>query len=300
MIFIANNLKKLKPYLSFLIIILLFLSIGIFTIKGLYNLGNLTRTIYEHPLVVSNASLHAAHHITKMHRSMKDVVLANFSDEIETALRAVSEAELIVFQDFDIIQKNILGKEGQALAQNARQLFVNWQPIRAEVVQLYRSGNKQDAILITKGKGANHVAKLENIMIDLTSYARNKAKGFIGMSEKSQLKIQNVTLILTVAGVFLSLIVAIIATKRLEKEKLRIIIKNQRLRQALDEVKILRGIIPICSICKKIRNDRGAWEKLEAYISERSDAKFSHGYCPECFKTQMEEISLKSRRNKLT
>ena len=48
------------------------------------------------------------------------------------------------------------------------------------------------------------------------------------------------------------------------------------------EIKTLRGIIPICSYCKNIRDDEGAWDKLEKYITERSDAKFSHGVCPNC------------------
>ena len=54
------------------------------------------------------------------------------------------------------------------------------------------------------------------------------------------------------------------------------------LRHALAEIKTLKGIIPICSSCKKIRDDQGSWNMLELYISEHSDAEFSHGICPEC------------------
>jgi hypothetical protein len=50
------------------------------------------------------------------------------------------------------------------------------------------------------------------------------------------------------------------------------------------EVVMLRGILPICMFCKKIRNDGGDWERLEAYISKRSEAEFSHGMCQECAK----------------
>ena len=52
--------------------------------------------------------------------------------------------------------------------------------------------------------------------------------------------------------------------------------------KALSEVNTLRGFIPICSSCKKIRNDTGYWEHLEKYIEEHSDAQMSHGICPEC------------------
>ncbi len=64
----------------------------------------------------------------------------------------------------------------------------------------------------------------------------------------------------------------------------------EKLQKALGEIKTLRGIIPICSYCKKIRDDKGAWEIIEAYISKHSDAQFSHGACPECYKKQMEEL----------
>jgi PAS domain S-box-containing protein len=51
---------------------------------------------------------------------------------------------------------------------------------------------------------------------------------------------------------------------------------------ALAEIKTLEGIIPICSSCKKIRDDKGYWEQIESYIRRHSDARFSHGICPEC------------------
>ncbi|MEW6711244.1 MAG: hypothetical protein AB1403_15560 [Candidatus Riflebacteria bacterium] len=57
---------------------------------------------------------------------------------------------------------------------------------------------------------------------------------------------------------------------------------ESELRSAQDEVKILEGLLPICSSCKKIRNNAGVWFNLEHYISENSSAKFSHGICPSC------------------
>lgn len=57
-----------------------------------------------------------------------------------------------------------------------------------------------------------------------------------------------------------------------------------KLQTALDEIHTLRGIIPICSSCKKIRTDSGAWEQIEVYIRDQSDADFSHGICPDCMK----------------
>jgi PAS domain S-box-containing protein len=52
------------------------------------------------------------------------------------------------------------------------------------------------------------------------------------------------------------------------------------------EIKTLKGIIPICSYCKKIRSDKDSWQQLEAYITEHSEALFSHGICPSCYEKQ--------------
>lgn len=59
------------------------------------------------------------------------------------------------------------------------------------------------------------------------------------------------------------------------------------------QIKQLKGIIPICSYCKKIRTDEESWQQLEAYISEHSDALFSHALCPTCFDEQMKLIQRK-------
>jgi PAS domain S-box-containing protein len=54
------------------------------------------------------------------------------------------------------------------------------------------------------------------------------------------------------------------------------------LQEALAQIKTLQGILPICSYCHRIRNDKEVWEQLEAYIGQHTDAQFSHGLCPEC------------------
>ncbi len=57
----------------------------------------------------------------------------------------------------------------------------------------------------------------------------------------------------------------------------------RELEEALLKVKQLQGLLPICSYCKKIRNDQNYWEQVEQYIEEHSEAEFSHGICPDCF-----------------
>jgi PAS domain S-box-containing protein len=64
-----------------------------------------------------------------------------------------------------------------------------------------------------------------------------------------------------------------------------------KLQHALNEVQALKGLVPICASCKKIRNERGTWEVLEAFIQAHSEAKFSHGICPDCMGKLYPEFS---------
>ena len=63
-----------------------------------------------------------------------------------------------------------------------------------------------------------------------------------------------------------------------------------QLHEALGEVRQLSGLLPICASCKKIRDDKGSWKHIESYLSEHSEAEFSHGLCPECSKRAFAEL----------
>jgi PleD family two-component response regulator len=67
--------------------------------------------------------------------------------------------------------------------------------------------------------------------------------------------------------------------------------KNSELQKALDEIKILQGIISICANCKNVRDDMGYWGGVEIYISKHSEAKFSHSICPTCAKKLYPELT---------
>src|ERR1051326_8040416 len=67
---------------------------------------------------------------------------------------------------------------------------------------------------------------------------------------------------------------------RMELEREELI---HQLQDALAQVNALSGLLPICAECKKVRNDTGYWSQVEAYIEQRTEARFSHGLCPECY-----------------
>lgn len=91
-------------------------------------------------------------------------------------------------------------------------------------------------------------------------------------------------------GVYLDLLPAVLLQvlqqRRMEQEQRRHQEERERLiaelKEALASVKTLRGLLPICAGCKKIRDDEGYWSQIESYLQEHSEAEFSHGLCPDC------------------
>lgn len=69
--------------------------------------------------------------------------------------------------------------------------------------------------------------------------------------------------------------------------------RNAELEEALSKIKMLEGIIPVCMYCKKVQNDEQSWQQMESYISQHSEAQFSHGICPACFEEKFGEAPVK-------
>jgi DNA-binding NtrC family response regulator len=77
----------------------------------------------------------------------------------------------------------------------------------------------------------------------------------------------------------------VLARRKAERDREELIVQLQ---QALSQVKTLRGILPICGRCKRIRNDEGYWSEVELFVKEHSEAEFSHGFCPDCLQRELE------------
>lgn len=75
---------------------------------------------------------------------------------------------------------------------------------------------------------------------------------------------------------------------KMEKERMELL---AQLQEAREDIRTLESIIPICSFCKKIRDDEGYWEQIEHFISDKYFAKFSHGVCPGCMKRHYPEVN---------
>ena len=67
--------------------------------------------------------------------------------------------------------------------------------------------------------------------------------------------------------------------------------RNRELTEALESVKTLSGLLPICAHCKNVRDDSGYWSRIEAYVADHSEARFSHGICPDCMEKYHADLS---------
>lgn len=96
---------------------------------------------------------------------------------------------------------------------------------------------------------------------------------------------------LSVSVLFLAVVLQltrrILSEMELSRQKEALIAE---LRDALASVKTLKGLLPICAACKKIRDDRGYWERIEDYLRDHSEAEFTHGLCPKCLEEGLKEL----------
>ncbi len=75
-----------------------------------------------------------------------------------------------------------------------------------------------------------------------------------------------------------------------DRERERLAQANARLEQSLQEIRTLQGLLPICAWCKKVRTDEGLWLQMERYLTEHSEASFTHGICPDCAEAHRAEL----------
>jgi PAS domain S-box-containing protein len=111
-------------------------------------------------------------------------------------------------------------------------------------------------------------------------FRRKSGEAGIGLLAASSMMVGGEELVLSSVSV-------ITERKRMEEERERMIADLQR---ALSDIRTLKGMLPICASCKKIRDDQGYWNQIEQYIQERSEAEFTHGLCPDCAATLFPEV----------
>lgn len=184
---LLNHLTiQTRMILSYALITVFFVLFGVIDISQMNTLAQLTKTLYDHPLKVSNASLRAKAGVISMHRHMKDVSTADSQAAIAIAIKKVQDEETVVYQELATISRLILGDEGKEMVEDTVDLFTGWRPIRAKVQASVLQGDRESANRITRETGADYVARLEARISELTAYALYKADGFMADANRAK------------------------------------------------------------------------------------------------------------------
>lgn len=185
-------------------------------------------------------------------------------------LETVSDALLIVDRDWRIASLNgalaALSGYGEAelKGRDARMLFSG-----SALADAVVKGDRADA---RKGEGIGKAgARVGRVEGTLVSKAGERLNVDVSVSELREPDGERAGFVLVARDVT--------DKKKAEAEREKLI---DELRDALDNVKTLSGLIPICARCKKVRDDQGLWNQIESYVSSHSDALFTHGLCPDC------------------
>ncbi|WP_072621688.1 methyl-accepting chemotaxis protein [Spirulina major] len=212
--------------LSYGLITCVLVGLSGYTVQSMNRLSLLTNQLYDHPFTVSTTVLKLESTIVKMHRSMKDVALANSEAEIDAAADQVDRLEAEVLDEFTILFDRFLGdaSEIEALQRN----FLGWKPIRDRVIQLRKAGQIAEAAAITKGEGAVYVNELLRDTQAFTDFANNKAQEFVEDAERQRLQSLRWTVGL-VLMVVVAAALAVVTTRSITRSLREAIALNDRL-----------------------------------------------------------------------
>jgi len=212
---IANMPLKSRLACAFSILIFILILMTGFAATQMHSLSNFTQLLYKHPFSVSIAVVKIEEAVTSMHRSMKDVALANSIQQINDASAKVDAIEKQTFQYFDVLDERFLGDKSEIKV--IKENFINWSPIRNKVIELMKEGKRTEAAKITKEKGAEHIQDLNQRLSKLEEFATNKANEFT----KNSLKQGESALLNLIVLVSIGIILAIVLSWRITLSILR-------------------------------------------------------------------------------
>ena len=212
---IRNMKIASKLTLGFAFVLLLSSAVSFFAIQQMNKLSGLTDDLYKHPYTVSTSVLSIKEDITSIHRSMKDIAMAKYSDQIDKAVKVVNETEAEAFKTFDILEERFLGDK--KMVSEARQAVVDWKQIRDEVINLSEAGRTEEAVTITKGKSAYHVNLIYEKIGTLEEFASNKAIAFHSNAAETAKQAVTTVIIVLLTAILAAIIIALSITKGITK-----------------------------------------------------------------------------------
>jgi signal transduction histidine kinase len=222
-----QKIKHAYTIFGFVGIMLLLLVMGLISIAYIDRQASISEKFYRHPFVVSNAARHIDASLISIHRYMKDVVLSEDEAQLNFALDKVEAHSKVVLEEFEMIFQRYLGDKEDI--QQTYLDFLGWEEIREEVISLIKDGRRSEAAEITKGKGAKHVASLNESMQKMILFAKEMAESFRlkAVNEKKEsLLVLSMYLLITL---IISIIILISVIRNLVQQQVALKASHERL-----------------------------------------------------------------------
>lgn len=211
----------------------------VFGIYQMHEINKKVTGLFLDALKISNSALEIKANIYKIHRDMKDVVLAESKDELLTLVEKVDKNEKKVYNDLLVIKKNIYKEYALKLQKQTETLFRDWKPIRDEMILLVKNDKIAEAVEITKNRGAKHILKLQNSLEKLYEYAHNQAD-YLKKRSDEEFNSFLFTSVLTVLSIlFLFILIVYYTVKRISNY----IYRDEHLRGVLSVIRDINQLI---------------------------------------------------------
>jgi methyl-accepting chemotaxis protein len=159
--------------------------------------------------------------VTRMHRSMKDVALAKDAEQLDKAAAAVAQDEAGTLKFFDTLQERFLGDKSDII--KARQLFVEWKPIREEVITFMRVGKQAEAAQITKTRGAAQIQGVYESLEKIKTFSLAKAAEFVANADRKRENALNFTYLTIAVGIILAILTAFLLTRSITQRLAKVV-----------------------------------------------------------------------------
>jgi len=201
--------------LGFGVVLLLLLAVSVFAVFQMHFIAGFTQDLYDHPFTVSNAVRAAETNMIKMHRSMKDVTLAQDSNQLEAAVTEVDRLERLVFDHLEKARDFFLGEKTDL--DKLRDNFAAWKTVRDEVIRLTRQKQTVEAAAITKGKGADYIEQLSDSLKGFVEFAEKKAATFLNSAREGESRAYVIVSICVLIALVTAIIIALIITNSITR-----------------------------------------------------------------------------------
>ena len=268
---------------------LLVCSIGLFiivTISYGFYLGNHMVVKYT-PLI--DAAMEIQLEATKAHLWFEEIISGDHFEDIKAAKRHLDQAQwyaTAMLEGGENPEGTFIPLRDPVLRSEIEKVFKKINTFREITDQRFEA-------IQESGTGTQIDQRYDAVFRDFIEQAdRVESKLQAEIATKTQLFQIIQTTLIVISFLLIGVIVWIFHRfeRRRSSDMQMINETNENLQKALQEVKTLQGVIPLCGYCKKIRDEKGLWNKLEAYIHSHSEAEFSHGICPDCYRKQIEKL----------